>query len=440
MSGNPSVTTRAGKRGESVAALAAYKYISLTGHMTAAPGLPSVMHATHPQAEPQSPATPPSPTDPLRRFEQAHSFWNNELFAACKAGSLTKDDFAFLFGQYYLYSKNFTRYLSGLMANLDDDLLRSRLSENLWEEGGGSKPEERHAQMFRDFLTAGMGIDLESIQYTPATRHFVDRYLDHCIRQDALHAAAFLSLGTEAIVGRMYEILLVGLQKAGVDERHLGFFKLHIACDDEHAQTLEDILLSFAGDPNWERASRRALDAALSLRRDFFRETWLELRRRRVDGHIDRIQARRSLLTDDVRDSQLKFQPHEPSDTTIYRNQIEAMNIDFTVERAPFPAEVIDARVVRIPPGKANERHRHAHETVFYILQGSGRVMVGDRWIEVAPGDSVFVPRWAMHQSQNKGDTEMAILAITDFYLTGKAFLGDYDSTARMKRSAGHEG
>jgi oxalate decarboxylase/phosphoglucose isomerase-like protein (cupin superfamily) len=54
----------------------------------------------------------------------------------------------------------------------------------------------------------------------------------------------------------------------------------------------------------------------------------------------------------------------------------------------------------------------------------------------VQPGDSVFVPRWSVHQSQNQGDGEMVILAITDFYLTGKALVGDYESTARMKRAA----
>ena len=41
----------------------------------------------------------------------------------------------------------------------------------------------------------------------------------------------------------------------------------------------------------------------------------------------------------------------------------------------------------------------------------------------------LFVPRWSVHQSQNQGDGEMVILAITDFYLTGKALVGDYEFT-----------
>jgi len=91
---------------------------------------------------------------------------------------------------------------------------------------------------------------------------------------------------------------------------------------------------------------------------------------------------------------------------------------------------------VHIPPGKCNEHHRHAHETVFYVVQGTGYVLIDYAPQEVGPGDIVFAPRWCMHQTQNTGEEEMVLLAITDFGLTGKGFLGDYEKTARMKRTA----
>ena len=373
--------------------------------------------------------------DTLQRFEEAHSFWQNDFFDACDKGLLSKQDLAFVFEQYYLYSKNFTRYLSGLMANLDDDLLRSRLSENLWEEGGEKEPHQRHAQIFRNFLQDGLQIDIAKIKYLPATQHFVEQYLSNCIHQSALHSSAFLSLGTEGIVSRMYTILVKGMLSAGIEEKHLEFFRIHIGCDDEHAATLTDILNSYQHLPEWERLARKGLDLSLRLRRDFFNEMMREVRRRRVDGHLDRIQQKQSLLTKDVGSEQLSFAPAIKNDTSIYHNKIEAMNIDFTVDRAPFPAEVIDARVVRIPAGRNNERHKHAHETVFYIMEGHGQVIIDDRAIPVQKGDCVFVPRWAVHQSQNKSDGEMMILAVTDFHLTGKAFLGDYEATARKKRA-----
>src|SRR5262249_25938669 len=73
-----------------------------------------------------------------------------------------------------------------------------------------------------------------------------------------------------------------------------------------------------------------------------------------------------------------------------------------------------------------------AHETIFFIVDGEGRISVDDDFVPVKKGDIVFVPRWAMHQSQNTGDQELRILAVTDFGLTGKTFIGDYSKLARM--------
>jgi mannose-6-phosphate isomerase-like protein (cupin superfamily)/pyrroloquinoline quinone (PQQ) biosynthesis protein C len=376
----------------------------------------------------------------LRTFVSEHPFWNNSLLKAIKAGHLSRADYKFIFEQYYFYSKNFTRYLSGLMANMEDDLLRSRLSENLWEEGGGAKPEERHAQIFRNFLKDALAIDVTKITPTDSTRLFVREYLDYCKDQPALGGSSFLSLGTEAIVARLYTQMVEGMLKAGIEEEHLHFFRLHMACDDAHAETLEQIMASYDQSPDWFGQCKNAADYALTLRKNFFESLYQELEYRRVKDKLQAIQGRKSLSENALRPSSeepspaLLFQPSSKRDKKLYSNAIPEMNIEFSVERAPFGAEVLDARVVRIPAGKFNERHRHAHETVFYIISGSGRVMVDSHWVEVKPGDTVFVPRWSLHQSQNLGSDEMTILAVTDFHLTGKAFMGDYDSTARIKR------
>src|SRR5215210_5304341 len=94
----------------------------------------------------------------LRKIQSEHPFWNNRLFRNCSAGHLVREDFQFIFSQYYLYSKNFTRYLAALMAKSSSDFHRSRLSENLWEEGGGMEPEKRHAELFRKFLKEALSI------------------------------------------------------------------------------------------------------------------------------------------------------------------------------------------------------------------------------------------------------------------------------------------
>ncbi len=122
-----------------------------------------------------------------------------------------------------------------------------------------------------------------------------------------------------------------------------------------------------------------------------------------------------------------------PPTEILYQNKNERLNIDFTVERLAFPAiQTIDPRIVRIPPGKCNEKHKHAHESVFVILEGEGEVLIGDRRVKAPRGSITYVPRWLFHQSINTGTTELVILAITDFGFTS-AVLGDYDRKQRLK-------
>ena len=57
----------------------------------------------------------------------------------------------------------------------------------------------------------------------------------------------------------------------------------------------------------------------------------------------------------------------------VYANRNERLGIDFTVQRLAFPEiQVIDPRIVRIRPGASNERHKHAHESLFVVLAGQG--------------------------------------------------------------------
>jgi mannose-6-phosphate isomerase-like protein (cupin superfamily)/pyrroloquinoline quinone (PQQ) biosynthesis protein C len=376
-----------------------------------------------------------SQVDALNQFhkiQSEHQFWNNRLFRACSAGYLVREDFQFIFSQYYLYSKNFTRYIAGLMANSNNDYYRSRLSENLWEEGGGSEPEKRHAELFRKFLREALSINIESIEYLDSTSYFVREYLDFCLKSHPMAGSAFLSLGTEGIVAKMYSIFVEGMRRAGIDDSKLEFFHIHMECDDEHAVTLEEMMLSYSDQPEWYNNCLQAMDCALALRYRFFENLYEGLQQRRLKGLIDRIQSKESLAPKTFDSNKLLWQ-QENGGIPLYNNTNERLNIQFEVERLPFKTEALDPRVVKIPVGRYNEKHRHAHETVFYIIAGEGKVIVDNSEIEVKSGDVVFVPRWAMHQSQNSGNTEMVILAVTDFGLTGKAYVGDYHKTARMK-------
>lgn len=141
--------------------------------------------------------------------------------------------------------------------------------------------------------------------------------------------------------------------------------------------------------------------------------------------------ARRPLGEDESAEAFVHYA--EERGVSHYQNTNERLNIDFGVEKVRFPGlQTMDPRIVRIPPGKNNEYHRHAHESIFVVLSGEGEVRVGSHRNRVRRGDVAFVPRWLFHQSFNTSSAEeLVLLAITDFGFTS-AVLGDYDKRTRL--------
>ncbi|MFO0494690.1 MAG: cupin domain-containing protein [Flavobacteriia bacterium] len=157
-----------------------------------------------------------------------------------------------------------------------------------------------------------------------------------------------------------------------------------------------------------------------------------ELQTLRIGKLIEKISLQKS-LTSAENASELISSLHDKKLTGLYENKVDELGIDFTVSILPFNLEVLDPRIVTVKPGKANEMHKHAHETVFIFLKGKGKVLVDNFENEVYAGDFAFIPRWCDHQSINTGTEDLVFLAVADFGLTGKSFVGNYLKTARLK-------
>lgn len=189
-------------------------------------------------------------------------------------------------------------------------------------------------------------------------------------------------------------------------------------------------VLEFTEWVNKEEAEPRTWSAALlELSEKFFGELQL----RRIEDVLKKINLRKS-LTAAVEPGELVSGLNDPKLKGLYFNQVEELNIDFSVSVLPFDMEVLDPRIVTVKPGKANELHHHAHETIFIFLKGKGKVIIDQFEHEVGQGDFAFIPRWSNHQSVNTGTEELVFLAVADFGLTGKSFMGNYLKTARMKQ------
>jgi len=66
-----------------------------------------------------------------------------------------------------------------------------------------------------------------------------------------------------------------------------------------------------------------------------------------------------------------------------------------------------------LPPGATVPPHHHeVLEEIYYIVEGSGLMTVGDEQREVGAGDAVYIPRHHRHTLTNTGSTPMRILLV----------------------------
>jgi mannose-6-phosphate isomerase-like protein (cupin superfamily) len=66
-------------------------------------------------------------------------------------------------------------------------------------------------------------------------------------------------------------------------------------------------------------------------------------------------------------------------------------------------AEHLTTTLAVIQPGGEQRLHSHPPEQVYFILEGSGLMTVGDETRRVGPGDCVFIPAEQPHGLKNDG-------------------------------------
>lgn len=59
--------------------------------------------------------------------------------------------------------------------------------------------------------------------------------------------------------------------------------------------------------------------------------------------------------------------------------------------------------LAKIPPGETLRRHRHVQPEVYYVLEGTGVVEIGNKKQAVGAGTAIFIPGNAIHCFTNTG-------------------------------------
>lgn len=65
------------------------------------------------------------------------------------------------------------------------------------------------------------------------------------------------------------------------------------------------------------------------------------------------------------------------------------------------------------PRTKGPGPHHHPEDDVFYVLEGTMSVMVGDRWVDAAAGSFVLVPGDVVHDFENRTDERAGMLNVS---------------------------
>lgn len=91
-------------------------------------------------------------------------------------------------------------------------------------------------------------------------------------------------------------------------------------------------------------------------------------------------------------------------------NQMGVMNTDLAKQ---LEATTLGARLWRLAPGQASTRHRHRATTELYVLlEGTGRVRVGDHLHTLAPLSSLLVDPNHVRQLFNDTDADQLWLVV----------------------------
>ena len=67
-------------------------------------------------------------------------------------------------------------------------------------------------------------------------------------------------------------------------------------------------------------------------------------------------------------------------------------------------SEYLTTTLVEISSGGMQRIHNHVPEQIYYILEGSGLMTVGNETTRVKPGDCIFIPSLALHGLKNEGE------------------------------------
>ena len=93
-----------------------------------------------------------------------------------------------------------------------------------------------------------------------------------------------------------------------------------------------------------------------------------------------------------------------------FGDEAPGVTIRWVIDKESDGAPNYALRVIEVAPGGHTPRHTHPYEHENYVMDGQGRVLLGEEWHNVGPGSVVFVPADLEHTYENVGGTPFPFL------------------------------
>ncbi|CAC9962987.1 hypothetical protein [uncultured Gammaproteobacteria bacterium] len=138
----------------------------------------------------------------------------------------------------------FTRYLCSIASNLNINCNINNLLENIFEESGFDKTScsISHSQLYKEMLV-NLNVDVIDIKINPETQALINTVFSLCRQASGIKGLGAVCFGIEAIVPKLYALILKGMLANNIEKNNLEFFNIHINCDDGHAENIYQTLI-----------------------------------------------------------------------------------------------------------------------------------------------------------------------------------------------------
>jgi mannose-6-phosphate isomerase-like protein (cupin superfamily) len=81
------------------------------------------------------------------------------------------------------------------------------------------------------------------------------------------------------------------------------------------------------------------------------------------------------------------------------------------LQQGDLPQTNLSITWVDVPPGTGQMLHRHAPEQVYIIIEGTGRMRVGEAEAKVVKGDLIYIPPAVVHAIQNRSSEMLSYIS-----------------------------